>query len=339
VTDSSRLLDTTTQIPRNARTFFQRPDRVADPLYVVCPIFNAVRYRSRWKLYQDFEKRCAEAGALLYTVEAAFGNRDHSITDAENPRHVRVRVAHELWLKENLINIGISRLPADWKYVAWIDGDVQFARNDWANETIHALQHHPVVQMWTEGADLAPDHTTFRTFRSFAWCHRNSPAETFPKNYYYGEKKEAGVVTWHPGYAWAARREAIDHLGGLIDWAIVGSADRHMAAAFIGRAGETVQHANIGKTYRNLVLDWQARSDQYIKRDLGYVEGLVLHHWHGPKAGRSYDTRWKILDGYDPGKDLKRDWQGCFQLTDRSIELRDKLRQYFRLRNEDSIDL
>jgi hypothetical protein len=73
------------------------------------------------------------------------------------------------------------------------------------------------------------------------------------------------------------------------------------------------------------------------------VPGLALHHWHGPRAGRQYGTRDAILVNgkYDPEMDLKRDWQGLYQLCDhdthRSIKLRDEIRGYFRKRNEDAL--
>jgi hypothetical protein len=43
--------------------------------------------------------------------------------------------------------------------------------------------------------------------------------------------------------------------------------------------------------------------------------------------------------GYDPEFDLKRDWQGLYQLTERSLILRDGIRQYARMRNEDSTEV
>jgi hypothetical protein len=45
-------------------------------------------------------------------VELAFGNRPFEVTDPDNPRHVQVRSGHELWHKENLVNLGVARLPA-----------------------------------------------------------------------------------------------------------------------------------------------------------------------------------------------------------------------------------
>jgi hypothetical protein len=65
------------------------------------------------------------------------------------------------------------------------------------------------------------------------------------------------------------------------------------------------------------------------------------HMFHGAKRNRAYDQRWKLLAqaGYDPHLDLKRDWQGLYQLTDRSVILRDGIRQYARMRNEDGTEV
>jgi len=95
----------------------------------------------------------AEAGAVLYVVEVAFGDRDFVLTQADNPHHIQLRTWHELWLKERAINLGVAHLTRqvpDWGKVAWIDGDCHFARYDWANETLHLLEHYPIVQMWSE---------------------------------------------------------------------------------------------------------------------------------------------------------------------------------------------
>ena len=58
------------------------------------------------------------------------------------------------------------------------------------------------------------------------------------------------------------------------------------------------------------------------------MPGLILHHFHGSTQNRAYNQRWKLLQrtGFDPNLDLKRDWQGLWQLTERNRELRDGLR-------------
>jgi hypothetical protein len=250
------------------------------PLYVIAPIINPSRYRSRYSLYRDFEKYITGAGAILYTVEAAYGDRDFEITDPANPRHIRIRTCHEVWHKENLINIGVSRLPADWKYVAWIDADVQFARPDIVAETIHQLQHFSVVQMFAHATDLGPRHEPLQAFEGFVaqWMQQNGAAQRNNEQY----------STSHPGYAWACRRDAWDHLGGLIDFAIVGSADRYMACGLIGEIAQSLSAEIVRDcpAYAEWCFEWQARAETYIRRNIGFVDGLLLHYFHGTKKNR-----------------------------------------------------
>ncbi|MGH7193828.1 MAG: hypothetical protein ACREJM_09885, partial [Candidatus Saccharimonadales bacterium] len=134
-------------------------------LYVVTAISNPARYKSRYKLYHDFAKHVRDAGGILVTAEAAFGDREHLVVD--EPMDVAVRTSHELWHKENLLNLAIQSLPPDWQYVAWVDADVTFARPDWVIETIEQLQHFAVVQMFRECLDMTPQHTIFKRHFGF----------------------------------------------------------------------------------------------------------------------------------------------------------------------------
>jgi hypothetical protein len=307
-------------------------------------VSNPVRYASRYRLYRLFEKHVKDSGAVLLTVELAFGERPFEVTEPCNPLHVQLRSGHELWHKENLINIGIGRLPADWRYVAWVDADIQFARADWVQETLHQLQHHAFVQMWSHAQDLGPNHEPINTHLGFAYCHNTGIPWSKSGAGYGARSASAPYHYWHPGYAWAARRDAIDATGGLIDWAVLGAADMHMAKCLVGRASEGTA-PGIHPNYARRLNAWQETAERLIRRNLGHVPGLINHYWHGKKAQRFYWDRWKILvqNQFDPDIDLKRDWQGLYQLVDhgtpRSIGLRDGIRQYFKSRNEDSIDL
>jgi len=110
-----------------------------DRLHVVTMLVNPLRWHSRYWNYWMFEHECAAAGAILYTAEVAFGERQFEVTQAANPRRLQLRTAHEIWHKENALNLLIQRLPTDAKYVAWIDADVKFNRPDWAQETLQLL--------------------------------------------------------------------------------------------------------------------------------------------------------------------------------------------------------
>jgi hypothetical protein len=281
--------------------------------------------------------KCAGSQVELYTVEIAFGNRDFVVTNVNDPHHVQIRTAHDLWHKENALNIGFQALPKDWKYAAWIDADVKFARPDWGDDTLHQLQRYDVVQMWTESQDLSDKHEVLSHHKSYVWCALNdAPRRTAPLGYYVTPKLGAPrKFYWHPGYAWAFRRSAFNALGGLIDWTILGGGDKFMADALMGQNPNLPK--SLGPTGRRWLQIWRDRADKYIRGNVGYVDGLVLHAWHGAKNRRSYDDRGQILvkADFNPELDLKRDDQGLWQLTDRSRDLRDGIRKYFTARDED----
>jgi hypothetical protein len=319
-------------------------------LDVVAVVSNPCRYRSRYDLYRAFERHMQESGVRLTTVEMAFGERPWEITSPDNPRHLQVRTNYELWHKENLINLGVQRLPRDWKYVAWIDADVLFVRPDWVQETLHQLQHHAIIQPFSHAADLKSSYTIADWYfgdslkpASWGFCHQNGVlmANTDLRKSLAQDKMnvESGYEIashyWHPGFAWACRREAWEALGGLIDFSILGAADYLMASAL---TGHLTLSDWMSPGYVEPIRAWETRARKYIRGDVGYVDGLLLHHWHGPKAKRGYRDRWRIFrdNGFDPGHDLKRDWQGLWQLTERSTGLRDDVRAYFRQRDEDA---
>lgn len=327
---------------------FHRPDRIHSPLYVITPVFNSPRWRSRWKLYKDFEKYVLSSNeAFLITVECTFGERDKVFVTQEGPKHiiVHVQTEHEIWLKENLINLGIQNIPhSDWKYVAWIDSDVQFARPDWVGETLHLLQRHSFLQMFSQAIDLSPSYEILKTHTGFVSCYKNGVPNMnknaqIPLPYYYGDGPNGAY--WHPGFAWAARKSAINHVGGLIDWSVLGGGDMFMAYALVGQLKGKLMPASLGQVGVRWLSEWQNRCERHIKRNVGFMEGLLIHYWHGKKQDRRYNDRGQILisSKFNPELDLKKDWQGLWQLTDRSFELRDGVREYFMRRNEDSVDV
>jgi hypothetical protein len=318
--------------------------------YVIAVMTNPERFKTRPRLFKEFANRMDRYGAKLYVVEGAFGERDYEVTDPKNPTHIRVQTDSELWHKENLINIGISRLPPTWKYVAWIDADIDFMHPNWMLETVHELQHHPIVQLFEDAIDLGPNHEILNTYKGFAYCYKNGlpsnkPAKMIETDgddgyYYYGSNtsKTSPGTYWHPGYAWAATREAINTIGGLFDVGIVGAGDHHMACCLIGQAERSIPK-NVHPVYKKYVLAWQTRALR-LHKNIGYVKGTIYHYWHGKKKDRRYKDRWQILmdSKFNPATDIHKDWQGVWTLYPGHDKLRDDIRQYFQSRNEDSID-
>lgn len=300
------------------------------PLHVITPISNPRRFSSRYRLHGLWNRHCERHGVRLYTGEVQQGEREFAVTEDLHGRHLQLRTKHELWHKENIVNLIVqSKLPADWKYVAWVDGDVQFVREDWAEETVHMLQHHPIVQMFTHAVDTGPNGEPLNTFGCFAKEHKAYCAGG--KNYWYP----------HPGFAWACTREAWDTFGGLLDICILGGADYHMAWGLVGLMERAVHEGiNCTSQYFEACMAWQERALR-LNQDVGFVHGTLVHHFHGKKRDRRYKTRGQLLHdcGFNPNRDIYRDHQGLWQLRPDAIQLRDGIRRYLTERNEDSIDL
>lgn len=307
-------------------------------LHVITAIANPARWESRMRLYRDFEQHMLDSGVELTVVECAYGERPHELASRPHVQHVPVRAKTVLWQKESLINIGLAHLSTTqpgWKYVAWIDADVMFRRPNWAADAVHALQQYDVIQPWSDAYDLGPHDEHVQAHKSFCrlWW-QGCPVVAEAQCWW---KFDGGPYEYaHSGWAWCATRQAIEWLGGLIDTAIAGHGDHHMALGLVGRIERSVI-GGLPQGYSRPLYQWQARALQHINKNLGFLWGTLEHHWHGRKADRAYVSRWEILrrHQFDPTTDLKRNVYGVWELAGNKPGLAHDLDAYFRSRNED----
>lgn len=294
------------------------------PLYVILPYFNFCRFKRRRNLFIDFVKQIrGTKGVRVVVVEALgpdplpkMGTFDHFGIETDSP----------IWLKENLINLAIQRLPKGWKYVAWIDADITFLNQNWVQDTLTELKSADVVQLFQTCVNLGSKSEALKIDKSFGYMHKDSGTPYVPS---------ARYGFWHPGYAWACTRRAWLQMGGLLDWAILGSGDRHMALAWIGRVKDSAP-GNIHPNYRGLLEEYQAAC-KGLK--LSYIEGTILHHWHGRIEDRKYRERWDVLtkNKFDPLTDIGRTDSGLVQLSRFGRRLEKELVEYFVGRREDFV--
>lgn len=303
---------------------------VDEKLHVVVALSNPARYEARYRLYHEFQTYMTRNPRVqLHVVELAFADRPFFLTDrlkSPDVNYLQIRSRHELWVKENLLNIGISRLPSDANYICWCDADVIFANPRWAEETIECLQHYDFVQNFSTCYDLNSNYDPYKGFYGFMYAYHNGIRDQSNKY----------AQSYHPGFCWSATRAGLDKVGGLIDHAILGAADRAMACGLIGTVKDSYPDG-LTKEYLQPLYIWQDRAQKDIKGNHGYVKGALWHYPHGQKVRRGYVSRWNILvnNKFNPLIDLKRDMNGVWQLTDNNPKLRDDIRSYFRERRED----
>lgn len=300
---------------------------IENKLNVIIVISNPCQFAKRYILCREFIKRIEEEeeNVNLYIVEMIYPNQKFIITNNKNKNHLQLKTTTPIWHKENMINLGVKYLlPTNYKAFAWIDADIEFENNSWALDTLKILNGcKDVVQLFSHAIDMDKDKNTLNIFNGFGYC--------FSKQKNYTTK---GKDYWHPGYAWAMTRKAYEKSNGLYELGILGSGDNIMALSLINKV-ENVLHYDYHEDYKNSILEYQKNTKNLR---LGYVPGVIRHHYHGSKADRKYTERWQILihHQYSPIQHLIYDSKGIIITNDKfTKEFEKDIFNYFKERKED----
>jgi len=306
---------------------------MSEKLTVLTVISNPQQYQSRYRLYREFAKYMAtHPNVEFYTVEHAFKNRPFEITEEGNPYHIQIRGDQEFWLKENLLNIGLTHLPASSQKVAWIDADVRFNNPNWVQDTLDALDHYKFVQMFSEYSDLGPNFEVISKSTSFMYALKTGSEKVVTP---YGSLRKGAT-----GLAWAGHRSTLLSLGGLFDQSIVGSGDWYLAYSLVGLGREAIPDW-VTPGFKASLQNLHYRCLRHVAGNVGYIKGSMLHYFHGKKSSRGYDWRERILKEhqFDPVFDLHKDAQGLYIVNPDKDKMLQDLGDYFRSRNEDSLEM
>jgi hypothetical protein len=189
---------------------------------------------------------------------------------------------------------------------------------------IARFEKYDVIQLFSTIVYMGPHNEALKTDKSFGYMYRKS-GKQYTQSYRYG--------FWHPGFAWACTKKAYQDMGGLIDYSILGSGDHHMALGLISKI-ECSHPKNIHPNYRKLLREFE-NNVRHLR--VGYIDGTILHYWHGDLKLRRYKERWQILTDhqYNPLIDVSKDPMGLYQLTETGKKLDNDMRDYFAGRLED----
>jgi hypothetical protein len=309
----------------------------------------------RRELANDFRRHMGHSANVdLHFGELAYANRPFEVTDVtKHPNDVQMRTQNELFHKENILNRVITHFPADWKYGAIIDADFHFTRHDWALEAVHQLQHYDFVQLFSSYVDITGDvygqkDLPIRANTGFFFNYINNGYKVSPQ--YHNTHIKCGKGKYEDsvfmrgvgatGGAFAFRRSAFDAVGGLLDRCILGHADWYMAFGLVNVEPPDIHSQKYHPDYKHYIRTWIERA-KVLQKNIGYVDGMAVHNFHGSKTRRAYSSRDVILanNEYSPYVDVHQDYQGIWQLNPNKPKLRDDIRQYFIQRSEDDANL
>ena len=325
--------------------YSHRPDLLLDPRH------------TRLRLLHEWVARLLDTqGVKVTIVEHTIGERPYELDpDDVRLRHVKVLqlrgdASQEYWISWALLNYGMGHQPEEARYLCWQDTDITHIRPDWAILTVDMLQTHRVGQTWTDHVDLGPrgeqvpDENGIMVGRSWSKAWQDGDIRggisAYAKQVFTPEGTEKKPDhRAHPGYSVAIRRDVLNGIGRLIDWDVTGSADWQMFRAFCGTLNTF--DPSLSPAFNRKLREFASRCDEYIRQDIGVVPGLILAGYHGKKHDRFYRDRNDILreSGYDPDIDITYDTNGLPRLCTDNRVLRDWMRRYNTLRNEDSVDI
>lgn len=229
---------------------------------------------------------------------------------------------HTLFWKENLWNLGLTLVPHE--YLLFIDSDVVFLEESWPEKILEALDEYDLIQPFEIGT----------------WLGQTGKIEM--------RRKAAAVAlaagidprpdTYHPGFAWAVTRTAINKMGGWYELHPAGGGDTATAMALTKQehAERWANHLSCETHYwfRKSYQDYRKQATS-LNLKIGYCTGMSLQHmWHGDRQNRKYIGRSLFLP--QTGADefpLRRRPDGLLEWTEEYHNVQAKA--YFDQRKED----
>lgn len=317
-----------------------------DKLPVITTVFNASGFQRRYDLYGDFARRMRNQDADLYTVEIAYHDQPFMVTQAGNDHHIQLRSTSVMFHKENASNVGTTFLPPDWEYVAFLDCDVQFLDDRWITHSLEALQQYAFLQPFSCTMEVTHEHIPYQFARGAAWANLHAALKARQRHArtLRGQSAVQPLIPGSrisPGGAYCFRRDTFEALQGLPEFQLVGGGDSVlMAAALHGKVFPF--RGTLTKGYATVLKQFTQRTYDLCANKVGYVDGLMIFHWHGSKELRSYNTRHDHLtnNNYDPTTDLIHNADGVAEWVKtcpRQYKLSQDVEHYFLSRNEDSL--
>lgn len=296
---------------RRRRTLIpgETPDLTpVDNLIVVACYFNPMRC----PLVQcNAERFLRQIKAPVRTIELSFDGT-HEIS-ADLTLHVTDPERQTLWQKERLLNLAVEHLlPDSCDAIAWIDMDVRFDNPDWRKHALHILSHNHVCQLWSHSYELqGADLKEIRPSVCYGFTQND------PQCFHLGH--------FHPGFAWAMRRDTFQQIGGLLETNVVGNGDTHMTRGFLNSDLWTDRF--MSPAWKADADTWKARAAAITQHRIGCVPGALIHHWHGDRSKRKYVERLQYLGDYDydPATDLQYASNGLLEWTDHALSVKPEM--------------
>lgn len=296
----------------------------------VTVFFNPAKFKSLLNNYFYFAEEMKKAGVRLVTVECCFNGADFEIPKTTDV--YRLRGDSIMWQKERLVNYGVSMLPPECKYFAWIDCDVIFSDSRWPEMIVEKLQTADILQLFKKVYYLSPgltkpDGSKILALQGIVW------QQAIHKNWL-KRRRNKELPFSVPGFAWAAKRSVFSDIG-IYDKNIVGSGDTFLVDCYFDSWDIHGFGQKFTTAMKEEMMQWCERLKEK-KPILDYLPIDIYHLWHGSMKNRRYMDRHDIIlqNDFDPTKDIELR-NNVYEWSTDKKEMHEAIRQYFFQRQED----
>jgi hypothetical protein len=293
---------------------------IATDTAVIMAFFNPANYKRPLKNIIYVMHTLTSQDIPCYVIECVFPHRRPQVPGASMVVHSKT----PMFYKEQLFNLMEKEVPPQYTKLVFMDGDVIFEAPDWIDQVSRSLEDHDIIMPFENACWLYPDNITVRSFKkSLAWALTN-------------EIEFHNFHQYHPGFAWAMRRDFFNKIGGFFDKKFLGGGDVSIGAVVL--PGVTEEAIRASAEQASVVEPFFAyyKRVKALEPRIGYLPFDVYHLFHGLKHERKYSTRYprvkKLLQG-DFESFTKMNPDGLYEFTDPQIAA--YAVEYFKGRNED----
>lgn len=290
--------------------------------WAITTFYNPEHYKNKLANYKLFRENLKKQNINLAAVECIFEKDAFELSEDDAEILIQVKSKSVLWQKERLLNIALKQIPKECENIVWVDADIIFLKENWVSETEKCLEKNLIVQPFSYSFRLKklenPDVSVLdkisgdRKKYSYMFCFNTGRKNLLEKSS-------------ENGFVWAGKKSIFDACG-FYDKHIVGGGDFIMRDAFTNTDND--------QSYSK---DWSDSIKKLTDGRTGYVDGGLIHLYHGSWKNRYYSERDLILkkNHYNPERDLCLNNDGCWEWSINAPgKLKSEIRKYFSARNE-----
>jgi hypothetical protein len=276
-------------------------------------LFNPAQTKRMVMNYFYVRNLYQQQGLPVFTLELLYPGRKPEIPDA-----FHVQAESYMFHKENLFRILESKIPCQYKKLAFLDADVYFHDKSWYQKASQLLNSHDVVQPFERA------HWLDLTYKKTMLTRKTVLLNTKPM----------WDFAYHPGFAWCMRRKWYQEIG-FFDYAISGSGDTLSTAAWLDK--------RFPEKFQSLPLPLVSRYLEFLKKpkpSIAYLKEMDIYHlYHGSRENRQYAERHKMLNIKGEIEEyIEKNKEGVWEWKDKP-KWNPMYLDYFKKREDDSLSV